>query len=62
MLASTQTWRSVVHDGAYEQLDMGRFEGQLTPEQVEAIRHYVGTESQKLAENQRKGMPERGAP
>jgi hypothetical protein len=58
-VADAQQWRNVVHDGAYEALGMRRFAGTLSPEQVESIRAYVGSESQKLAENQRKGLPER---
>ena len=49
----------VVHEGALQDVGMRNFGDRLTPEQVEAIRAYVGVESQKLAENQRKGIPER---
>jgi quinohemoprotein ethanol dehydrogenase len=52
-------WRNVVHDGALQSIGMRGFAGELTLQQVEAIRAYVGAASQQLAANQRDGMPER---
>ncbi len=60
LVASAEAWRAVVHDGALlDALGMPSFAGQLTPDQIESIRHFMGSESQRLAENQRTGVPER---
>lgn len=60
MILSAESFRAVVHDGALlDSKGMPAFAGQLTPDQVESIRHFMGAESQQLAENQRAGIPER---
>jgi mono/diheme cytochrome c family protein len=60
LIASAEAFQAVVHDGALlDTLGMPSFEGRLTPEQIESIRQFMGSESQKLAENQRAGILER---
>lgn len=60
LIASPEAFQAVVHDGALlDTLGMPSFAGVLTPDQIESIRHFMGSESQKLAENQRAGVPER---
>lgn len=59
IVANAAAWKAVVHDGAFLPKGMPRFEGQLSEEEVQAIRAYMGLESQKLAADQRAGRPER---
>jgi quinohemoprotein ethanol dehydrogenase len=41
LIADSRAWASVVHDGALRSRGMVAFANVLSPEQVEAIRHYV---------------------
>ncbi|RIV85521.1 PQQ-dependent dehydrogenase, methanol/ethanol family [Aurantiacibacter xanthus] len=59
VVANAQVWRAVVHDGAFLSRGMPKFDGKLSVEEVEAIRNYMGAESQALARDQRAGVAER---
>ena len=60
VIRSADAFKAVVHDGAFlDSKGMPGFAGRLDESQVEAIRHFMGSESQKLAADQRAGRPER---
>ena len=47
-LASSDAWRSIVHDGALETRGMIGFQARMSADQVEIIRGYVANEARKL--------------
>jgi quinohemoprotein ethanol dehydrogenase len=59
LISDPAAFRSVVIDGAFKSLGMVSFADKLTPAQAEALRVYLGSASQKLAERQKAGLPER---
>jgi len=59
VLSSAETWRLIVIDGALTDNGMVSFSEQLSADDAEAIRAWVGTEAKKLAANQKAGKPER---
>lgn len=52
-------FKAVVLDGALTQLGMISFADRINPAQAESLRAYLGSEAQKLAEQQKAGKPER---
>jgi quinohemoprotein ethanol dehydrogenase len=47
-LSDAAAWKSIVYDGALEANGMVGFEDKLKPDQVEAIRLYIGEQARAL--------------
>ncbi|OCC23386.1 alcohol dehydrogenase [Croceicoccus estronivorus] len=52
-LTDKDAWQTIVHDGALEDQGMIGFANQLTPEEIESIRAFIGQRAQMLSDDEK---------